>query len=164
MAARTQLTLFVPPCEAADELEVLRRWLDPVQFGLIAAHITLCREDEIEGFDPALIRQRLATATPLTLKFGAAETFSGHGILLPCIEGEEAFMALRQRILATREIRRQAPHITLAHPRNPRAPGNEPTSAAKLGAHRSISFTSVCRIQQAGPSDPWTVRDRFPLG
>ena len=166
-SSRIQLTLFVPPAEAA-ELEALRRRLDPIQSGLIAAHVTLCREDELEGIEPDLIRQRLDASNPppLTLHFGAAERFSGHGVLLPCMGGEEEFQALRQCILGSASVRRQAPHITLAHPRNPRAPGNnELAHAASIAPGRSsITFTSVCRIRQDAPSCAWRLLDRFALG
>ena len=155
---RTQLTLFVPESQSA-ELQAVRKLLDPVQFGLIAAHVTLCRDED--EFDAGLLA--LPAAGALTLQFGAPERFSEHGVLLPCIGGEEAFQALRRRILGRQDIRRQAPHITLAHPRNPRAPGNDLANAASLMSGRSITFTSVCRIQQQVGSGVWTVLDRFPL-
>ncbi|MDZ4701395.1 MAG: mechanosensitive ion channel [Rhodothermales bacterium] len=42
-------------------LEAHRRRLDPVQAGLIAAHVTLCREDEIARLDPQILRHRIAS-------------------------------------------------------------------------------------------------------
>ena len=67
---RRQLSLYVPRAEGA-LLEAVRRVLDPVQAGLIPAHVTLCRDElgqvsamEIEA------RLRMAAAEPVTLGFG----------------------------------------------------------------------------------------------
>ena len=163
MATRIQLTLFLSSA-AAERVEAVRQVLDPVQFSLIPAHVTLCREDELEGLSPALLQQRLKVSGigALSLIFGAAEHFSTHGVLLPCISGEEEFRALREAVLGKDAIRLQLPHITLAHPRNPKAPGNNLTAAAALGSGLEVGFASVCRIQQDGTA-PWQLLQRFPL-
>ena len=164
MKFRDQLTLFVPPPYAV-LLEANRTVLDPVQAKLIAAHVTLCREDEIENLSSTILQARLAASgvKNVTLRFGAPESFSGHGILLPCIAGEREFHALRQLILGTNELRRQAPHITLAYPRNPRAVGNTLANAAKLAQGLSITFTCIVHIRQEG-SAPWQNIGEYPLG
>ncbi len=138
--------------------------LDPVQFNLIAAHVTLCREDELEGLNTAVLRRRLSAPEigPLTLTFGAPESFSSHGILLPCAAGEESFRALRQLVLESANARRQVPHITLAHPRNPKSAGNSLATASSLRNVGAIRFESICLIQQDGTS-PWRVLERFEL-
>ena len=112
MNIRNQLTLFVP-AQNADVLQATRMTFDPVQTRLIAARVTLCREDEIENFSSVKIRACLAASgiKNVTLRFGAPVPFSGHGILLPCIAGEQEFQALRQLVLGTKNPRRQAPHI-----------------------------------------------------
>lgn len=158
MTVRRQLTLFVPP-PAAQPLEALRRVVDPVQAGLIAAHVTLCREDELASVDDVELARRLAagTALPLTLTFGPAERFDGHGLLLPCIAGEAAFRELREQVLGTRSIRRQVPHLTLAHPRNPVAPGNSlEHSLAALPAPLAITFGAITLIEQVD-RQPWRI-------
>ncbi|MFZ6770032.1 2'-5' RNA ligase family protein [Undibacterium sp. Di26W] len=162
---RQQLSMFVPalvPALAAVELERVRSIVDPVQSSLIPAHITLCREDEISDFPP--IRQRLQhlVLPPITLTFGVAEVFSGHGLILHCIEGEPAFLQLREYILASSNIKTQRPHLTLAHPRNPKAPGNSLAATACLPNPLQISFTSICLIEQEG-SGPWRVLERYAL-
>lgn len=161
--SRAQLTLFVAG-PLTERIEEVRKLLDPVQFELIAAHVTLCREDELEGLNTAILRRRLSRpdAGPITLGFGAPEQFSTHGILLPCVSGEENFQALRRLILGSATVRRQAPHITLAHPRNPKSPGNSLAAASSLGEGMTIGFGSVCLIQQVGAS-PWRVAERFDL-
>jgi 2'-5' RNA ligase len=161
--SRVQLTLFATG-PAVERIEEIRRLLDPVQFNLIAAHVTLCREDELEGLNTAVLRRRLSAPEvgPLTLTFGAPESFSTHGVLLPCDAGEENFRALRQLVLGSATPRRQAPHITLAHPRNPKFAGNSLAAASGLTNIGAIRFEAVCLIQQDGAS-PWQIVERFEL-
>ncbi len=77
---RRQLTLFVPPGRR-EALEALRRALDPAQVSLIAAHVTLAREDEIAEWDGNTLAARFAAAmaAPLVLEFSAPVAFGGHG-------------------------------------------------------------------------------------
>lgn len=163
MVIRRQLTLFVP-AGLATAIEAVRRRLDPVQHRLIAAHVTLCREDELAAWTDAGLSARLADLrlSRIALRFGAPETFSGHGVLLPCIDGEDGFRELRERILGTTDIPRQSPHITLAHPRNPRAAGNQPGGAATLCDLAPIRFDAIQLIEQTD-GDPWRVLQRFDL-
>jgi 2'-5' RNA ligase len=162
--SRTQLSLFVPD-PPRQLLEAVRRTLDPVQASLIDAHVTLCREDELENLCPAVLLERLAAAAakPITLHFGAPERFNEHGILLPCVAGESAFQALRNLLLGGAPVRRQVPHITLAHPRNPRAPGNQLLNAANLASGISITFKRVSCIRQEG-TGRWQVLQEFQIG
>ncbi len=167
MSVRDQLTLFVP---APDNLplEVLRQRLDPVQHALIAAHVTLCREEELSGLTPAELPQRLvsAAAAEITLDFGAPQGFDGHGVLLPCVAGTDAFHALRRAVLGRVDVREASAHITLAHPRNPKAAGNTSagvaTVIAALPDPLRWTFSSVCWIQQV-QGGPWTLLTRQPL-
>jgi hypothetical protein len=162
--SRSQFTLFVPR-RAATHLEAIRQVVDPIQAALIEAHVTLCREDEIETLSPALVLTRLASPAvrPLTLRFGRPQLFDGHGILLPCTAGDEEFHALRCLVLGSSTAKHHAPHITLAHPRNTRAAGNDLANAESLAQGLSITFTSVCRIRQVG-SAPWQVAEEITLG
>jgi hypothetical protein len=152
---RIQLSLYVP-LPHSDAIEAVRRVVDPVQFGLIPAHVTLCREDELASF--AGWRERLETLPPeairLHLRFGRAVSFSGHGILLQCMEGIEAYRELRRRILGSSAVREMQPHLTLAHPRNPQAPGNTIEATFELPPSFEIAFDSVKLIEQVD-SGPW---------
>ena len=163
MNSRIQLSLFVPP-PISQEIEAVRRLLDPVQAALIPAHVTLCREDELESLDAESLRSRLvaAKAGPITLCFGAPERFHSHGILMPCIAGEAEFEHLRRVLLASGTVRHQAAHITLAHPRNPRSPHNSMSIANRLPGALTVRFTAVQLIQQAG-SEMWQVLEQNPL-
>ncbi|PWT70618.1 MAG: hypothetical protein C5B59_19610 [Bacteroidetes bacterium] len=46
--SRRQLSLFLKKNEAS-EFESIRKTFNPDQFQLIACHVTVCREDEIEN-------------------------------------------------------------------------------------------------------------------
>jgi hypothetical protein len=160
---RVQLSLFVPP-SSAERLEAARRLLDPVQAKLIPAHVTLCREDELQDIDLATLGSIVGSsgAIPIRLRFGSPEVFQGHGVLLPCIEGEVEFHELRCRILSSRTVRRPAPHITLAHPRNPRSPQNTPANRSALPVGLVITFAEVRYILQEA-ARPWQVIAKQPL-
>lgn len=160
--ARRQLSLYVPD-ESAPPIEAVRRVLDPIQHALIPAHVTLCRDEETAQLTSAAITEALAGAEPITLAFGRAIAFDGHGILLPCTSGAEDFANLRERLLGSGPLRTQTPHITLAHPRNPRAPGNALARALELPAEISITFFAVNLIEQ-NASESWRVRESFDLG
>ena len=156
---RVQLSLYVPSPDDA-LLEAMRELFDPLQRRLIPAHVTLCREDELAGIGLADLGTAFdgRAARPLTLRFGGPEAFQAHGVLLPCVEGAHDFHALRGEAAS----RRLAPHITLAHPRNPRAPGNRMSNAAVPSEGLTITFRSVRLIEQVD-SAPWRTLQEFSL-
>lgn len=155
VAFRHQVTLFAPG-PIAGVLNALRAQLDPVQHGLIGAHVTLCRDAETGAMDAVAFAARIEAARrgPVVLTFGAAEVFDGHGLRLPCLAGEAAFADLRARFLGGEAIRREAPHITLAHPRNPKAPGNTLERARRLRMPLTLAFGTATLITKA-PDAPW---------
>jgi 2'-5' RNA ligase len=160
---RSQLSLFVPP-RVSVGIEAVRRIVDPVQSRLIPAHVTLCREDELNGIGVADIAARLRDSRrgPISLRFGPPERFGGHGILMPCIAGTADFALLREVVLGTTGIRAHAPHLTLAHPRNPRAQGNDLSAVASLRDGVTVTFDEVQLIDQDADA-PWVLRATFPL-
>jgi hypothetical protein len=164
LATRIQLSLYVP-APVGTGLDKIRRRLDPIQAGLIPAHVTLAREDELADLAPAALGTRFAApqAAIITLGFGPAEPFQGHGLLLPCTRGEADFDALRRWLLGSHWRRRQAPHITLAHPRNPKSAGHDIAIAQTLARELIITFTEAWRSRQVG-SDPWQPLEQYPLG
>lgn len=163
-AVRHQLTLFVAEPLAA-KINTLREKLDPVQAGLIAAHVTLCREDEIDGLSDHLIWERVAAfeEPALVLKFGAPERFQGHGVLLPCVEGANEFARLRSKILDADNPRNHSPHLTLAHPRNPRSLLNTDECLSEFPPGITIDFATVSLIRQEGTA-AWTCLAARRLG
>lgn len=159
---RLQLSLYVAE-PAARELDALRALLDPLQHALIPTHVTLARDGDIDtrpgDFFECVASLREAA---LRLRFGPAEAFHEHGILLRCVEGAERFQALRVRLLGPAALP-LAPHITLAHPRNPRAPGNSLAVAReRLPASLELRFDSLNLIEQRD-GGPWCVRVRANL-
>ena len=158
---RRQVTLFVPGA-AAGVLEPIRQRLDPIQHGLIPAHVTLCRDDEIGELPLTEFEVRLAQIAlpPLTLQFGPPELFAGHGILLPCIAGMSRFQQLRVVLLGPEATGTRHAHITLAHPRNPRAPGNVIPTQELLTGPLTIKFATVSLIEQTDGL-PWQVRSEY---
>lgn len=161
---RIQLSLYVPEPQAS-AIDAVRRLLDPVQHSLIPAHVTLCREDEMAEAGRDVLASRIASlpVQSVTLRFGRPEPFHEHGILLPCIEGEPQFQALRQLILNPAAARRQSPHITLAHPRNPKAAGNCLGNALAIPEGLTATFFNVRLIEQTG-SSAWRTLEDFALG
>lgn len=164
MRVRRQLTLFVPAPESL-VLEAVRRQVDPVQHRLIAAHVTLCREDELARFPDRALHERLGQldTVPLTITLAAVVPFDTHGVLMPCIAGESDFSALRAMVLGEPAPRRHAPHLTLAHPRNPRSPHNAPATYETLPVPLSITFAEISLIEQTG-HEPWQRLETYALG
>jgi hypothetical protein len=155
--------MFVPE-DALVHFEDLRRSLDPIQSRLIPAHVTLCRENELNQISESELQVRFSQVHlgPITLHFGRPEVFDGHGILLHCIGSVNEFRVLREHVLGSSTIGEQRPHITLAHPRNPKAHGNSLANASRLGAGITIAFPAVQLIEQHGVQ-PWKVLRQFEL-
>ncbi len=158
---RQQLSMYVPT-DAAKEIEEVRKIVDPIQSRLIPAHITLCREDELGDFSTLKARLSNIPFKPLTLSFGKPEIFSDYGLLLNCITGEDKFRFLREYLLASKNIRNQTPHVTLAHPRNPKATGNSPVNTARLPEIITITFLTIYLIEQER-NEPWQLLERYEL-
>ena len=158
---RKQLSMYVPN-DAAKEIENVRKVVDPIQRNLIPAHITLCREEELHELSTIKARLAHIPLKPITLRFGKPEIFSGRGLLLNCIGGEDEFRLLREYLLASKNIRNQRPHITLAHPRNPKSDGNLLGNTSRLPEMIEITFPTICLIEQQG-NEPWRVLERYEL-
>ena len=101
------------------EIEKLRHQFNPVQAALIPAHVTLCREDEVD--DWSLLKIRIQAAGPLniTIEFGRPVRESNL-VYLPVVGGADQIENLRRELLgtATHLPRKQLPHLTIIHPRN----------------------------------------------
>src|SRR4051794_21156339 len=121
MPIRRQATLYLPSAQAA-AVERLRSTYNPEQQALIRAHVTLCREDEVD--DWAELADRLASlpSIAVVLSFGAPVR-SANLVYLPTVGSASSFDELRAMPLARpgRALRKHEPHITLIHPRTARA-------------------------------------------
>jgi len=147
---RIQLTLFVPENESA-EIEAIRRPYNPVQHELIAAHVTLCREDELTDLDQVLHNLGHLDFSSLRIRFGKPERFDdGKGVLLPVLEENTSFQELRKRILkdVIEQPRIHQPHITLMHPRNASCTDEIMAQIRKSGLPSAIQFDHISLIEQ----------------
>lgn len=160
--SRQQLTLFIN--EERELFESVRARYNPVQQVLIAAHITLCREDELLVLPKVLENIRnIRLPQPVTITLGSPERFAeGRGLLLPGAGSNTGFYELRQQVLKGIIVnpRNQHPHVTLIHPRN----GTCTTGIfAELRQYRfpdRLRFHRISLIGQQGEG-PWQIQDEF---
>ncbi len=113
---RRQASLFL---YGFPEIEKLRHQFNPAQAALIPAHVTLCREDEVE--DWSLLQVRIQTVCPInvTIEFGPPVR-ELNLVYLSVVGGAIQFENLRLELLGTptHVPRIQLPHLTIIHPRN----------------------------------------------
>lgn len=157
---RQQLTLFVP--EAFSEtIELVRSQFNPIQHQLIAAHVTLCREDEITDIETILHNLQNESLAEITIHFGDIIRFQeGKGVLLPAINSDHSFKKLRQQIIES--PRNHKAHITLMHPRNSTCTDEIFEELQNLEFPKSITFHEICLIEQEIGKE-WKILERFPL-
>ncbi len=139
---RKQLSMFAAG-DSVIGIEEAREIVDPIQFGLIAAHITLCRESELENLKRIKARLLNIDLPTLKVRFGRPKRFAGHGLMMECLEGEEDFRQIREYILESKHISRQIPHIKLAQPRNPEAKGNSVANLNRLPKIIELEFPLI---------------------
>lgn len=162
MSYRRQLTLFVDE-KYSGEMENVRKKYNPVQFGLIKAHVTLCREDELENISPVMTRLKLLKSRLVTLHFGKAERFAGgKGVLLPVLNDQAEYHNLRKEVLENSGIRFPEPHITLMHPGNSTCTNEIFSEIQKLEFPPSIIFSKISVIEQTN-GERWKITDEFEL-
>ena len=160
---RRQLTLFIE--EAYDNIENVRSEFNPKQFNLIPAHVTLCREDEIEQLDDIIERiKSICLAYPIRVKFGEVKRFAnGEGVLIPAMEQNVEFIELRKLVLGQKGLKKkQTPHITLMHPRNSTCSDElfEKIKARELPVE--LEFRKISLIEQIN-GGKWKVLQEFNI-
>lgn len=161
---RTQLTLFIDG-RTAGPIEQVRRAYNPVQYALIPAHVTLCREDELESLEQVLHNLGHLEAGRLAIDLGAVVRFSeGKGVMIPAEGDNEPFQQLRKKILQgiVENPRRHEPHITLMHPRNADCSDEIFAQIEKLEFSRRIEFGKISLIEQVA-GGKWYVLKEFEL-
>ena len=62
-------TLYLPLPHSVN-VEALRSRFNPVQFGMIRAHVTQCREDEVSDLGSVASRLREISAVEVAMSFG----------------------------------------------------------------------------------------------
>jgi len=161
---RKQFTLFVSPANEA--IEKIRANYNPVQYELIPAHVTLCREDEILELDKVTENMRsIKMDSPLSIEFGKAERFNeGKGLWLPAVGNLDSFNNLRKTLLKgiIDSPRVALPHITLIHPRNGSCTDEIFNGLKNIQLPSSLNFDTISLIEQQN-SDIWKVIKEFKL-
>jgi hypothetical protein len=155
---RRQLTLLLPP-EQRVAIDCIRQRLDPLQHARIPAHVTLCRDEELEPWGDVERRLERLGSFAIDLRFGAPESLPDGCILLRPVRGIGRYRQLRRSILGP-SAREHGAHITLLHPRN--AHGVE-CDMQRLGGEvprLAVVFRAVSLIEQEGDA-PWQVRRHY---
>src|SRR5688572_15216058 len=96
---RLQLTLFIQ--DNNETIEKIREEFNPVQYQLIKAHVTLCREDEIEAIEKVIQNiKSVRLDSRLKIRFNSVDRFQdGRGVLIPSGAKNNEFHHLRKIIL-----------------------------------------------------------------
>lgn len=157
------MTLFLDE-KSASEIEQIRLQFNPVQFGLIKSHVTLCREDEIENFQKILENLISLNQKSITINFAKIVRFSdGKGVLIPANQNNPEYQDLRRKILLSdKAIRFSEPHITLMHPRNSTCTDEIFDQIKKIDFPRKIIFDTISLIEQIDGGE-WKTLQNFKI-
>lgn len=152
---RQQLSLFLPQNER-EKVDRIRSKVDPKQFALIPAHLTLCRDDELIFF--STIEQRLLELAPfhLQMTFGPPEVLSDGCVLLRPVEGQEAYQEIRRQLLGSTASIHNA-HITLLHPRHAEDAHYNLQEIRESLSDLVVQFQAISHITKKG-DEPWRVQ------
>jgi hypothetical protein len=161
---RRQLTFFLEQNDT-EIIEKVRQLFNPRQFELINAHITLCREDEIENIEQVILNISKLKEREIIFQLEKPKRFDdGKGVYIKILNGGKKFNNLRQKVLkgVINNPRDQIPHITLMHPRNSICTDDifEKISNEKFPA--SICFKKIYLIEQNN-DEKWNVIKFFNL-
>lgn len=147
---RRQETLFLHD-HYSTEIETIRRKYNPVQFGLIRSHVTLCREDELENLAQVKLNLSLLDEDSISINFDRLIRSSDqNGVMIAAKYDNHQFHHLRQVILkgCDADIHYPEPHITLIHPRNSICTDKILNEIRKIKIPESILFKEISLIQQ----------------
>lgn len=144
------MTIFLDEIES-ETIESIRQRFNPVQYGLIKSHITLCREDEIEDWDPIqnnlenLRIEKFALETGELIRF-----YDGKGVYLSIKDEAQRFRNLREAVLQNGEQRprEHEAHVTLMHPRNSTCDEAKFKEILKVDIPKKLSITKISLIEQ----------------
>lgn len=164
ISKRRQLTLFLEGQEA-EAVETVRWAFNPLQYELIKAHVTLCREDEIEPLEKVMGNLTNLKLGRFAVDFGEVIRFSeGKGVLIPAIGDNVQFHKLREHILKgiIGKPRKHEPHITLMHPRNSICTDELFEYIQKHPFPNRVTFSKISLIEQKQGKE-WVVLKEFYL-
>lgn len=161
---RRQLTLFLSE-SSSSEIEKCREKYNLEQFKLINAHITLCREDEIEQLERINDNLNKLCFNSFDLEIGKPIRFSDYkGVLIPIIGNEVIFQNLRAEVLngIIEFPRNQKPHITIMHPRNSSCTDEIFETINNLKLPNKLKFNKISLIEQTF-GESWAVLQEYKL-
>lgn len=161
---RRQLTLFIEDKDS-ENIEQTRKQFNPEQYRLIKAHVTLCREDEVEPTEKVLQKLAALNHRFVTVNFGKPIQFSdGKGVLIPADGDNIQFHQLRKDILKriNDNPRKHEPHITLMHPRNSTCTDTIFEQLETINFPTQIVFKQISLIEQED-NNPWKILKVFDL-
>lgn len=161
---RKQLTMFVDPTDA-EKIETARKKFNPLQYGIIKSHLTLCREDELTDLDQVM--KNLDDLTPgcLTFKIGEVErSEDGKGVILPVYDENNQFKYLRELVLkgVVDHPKHLKAHITIIHPRNATCTDVIFSELKKVIFPALLTFKKISLIIQEG-NNPWEISRTIAL-
>ncbi len=161
---RRQLTLFIAGRNEA--IEKIRAEFNPEQYGLISAHVTLCREDEIEPVEKVIENiKSISWGKPVRLEFNPAERFkNGKGVFILAKRDNQDFYELRKAVLnGLNEFPgKPLPHITLMHPRNSTCTDIIFERIKKYKLPSELIFDKISLIEQRN-GGKWIIIEEFPI-
>ncbi|MEZ4802744.1 MAG: 2'-5' RNA ligase family protein [Gelidibacter sp.] len=160
---RKQLTLFIEPINAP--IEKIRAEYNPEQFNLISAHITLCREDEIEPIEKIIEHiKSISLKKPICMYLHPPKRFAeGKGLMIPAFDKNNEFRELRKAILGqTERFKEQLPHITLMHPRNSTCTDELFMEIKKQKLPSKLFFNKITLIEQINEGK-WNIINEFNI-
>lgn len=161
---RRQLTLF--PAESNEAIEKIRAAFNPVQYQLIAAHVTLCREDEIEPIETVLKNIRsIQLDHSIKIQFNSIERFdNGKGVLMTAGNNNADFYELRKIVLKEiiQSTGEHLPHITLMHPRNAVCTDAIFAQIKNFKLPEVLRFDAISLIEQRN-GERWKIIEQFSI-
>ena len=147
-------------------IEKIRREFNPVQYELISAHVTLCREDEITPIDNVLENiKSIKLDQPLIIRFDTVDRFeNGKGVWLSASADNKQFQELRMEILkgVSDTPRQLPPHVTLMHPRNSNCTDDKFYRIKQYKLPTKLLFDKISLIEQRN-GGRWTILDEFEI-
>lgn len=157
---RRQLTLFITD---KSEIEKVRMKFNPEQYQLINAHVTLCREDEIENLEAIISNiKSIQLEQAIAISFTSPITFdNGKGVLLPTDDNFE-YNNLRKLVLGVDAPRNHQAHITLMHPRNSTCTPEIFKQIQQYQFPQQLLFDSIHLIEQENEGK-WKVLTKFDV-
>ncbi len=158
------MTLFPEPADVLI-IEQIRQEFNPRQFELIKAHVTLCREDELENLEQVLsnLLMLVQTQEKFYIEFGKVARFdNGKGLFLPATNDNIQFENLRRQVLngLIDHPRKQEAHITLMHPRNSTCTDHIFELVEKINLPAKLEFKQISLIEQEN-GGPWKTLKTF---